>query len=155
MGTHFKGSKKEMLALDTYIKLARAAETVSARINSYIFKKGLTESQFGILDALYHIGPLCQRELGVKILKSGGNITHVIDNLEKQGLVRRERGEDRRYFTIHVTRQGKSLMDKVFPHHVEQVVKELGMLTEEDHRQLQRLCKLVGLSKIESVIPES
>lgn len=147
MGTHFKGSKKETLALNTYIKLVRAAETVTARINSHILKKGLTESQFGILDALYHIGPLCQRELGIKILKSGGNITHVIDNLEKLGFVKRERGTDRRYFTVNLTRQGEILMDKIFPKHVENVVKEFEVLSEEELKQLQHLCKLIGIKE--------
>jgi MarR family transcriptional regulator, 2-MHQ and catechol-resistance regulon repressor len=147
MGTHFKGSKKETLVLNTYIKLVRAAETVTARINSHILKKGLTESQFGILDALYHIGPLCQRELGVKILKSGGNITHVIDNLEKLGFVKRERGTDRRYFTVNITRQGEILMDKIFPKHVESVVKEFDVLSEEELKQLQHLCKLIGIKE--------
>jgi MarR family transcriptional regulator, 2-MHQ and catechol-resistance regulon repressor len=147
MGTHFKGSKKETLVLNTYIKLVRAAETVTARINSYILKKGITESQFGILDALYHIGPLCQRELGIKILKSGGNITHVIDNLEKLGFVKRERGADRRYFTVSITRQGEILMEKIFPKHVENVVKEFDVLSEEELKQLQHLCKLVGIKE--------
>ena len=68
---------------------------------------GLTISQFGVLEALHHKGPLCQRDIAVKILKSTGNITLVIDNLEKQGLVTRERtSEDRRYLTIRLTGQG-------------------------------------------------
>jgi MarR family 2-MHQ and catechol resistance regulon transcriptional repressor len=151
MGTHYKGSGKETLLLDTYIKLIRAAETVSARINSHIYKKGITESQFAILDALYHIGPLCQKEIGVKILKSGGNITHVIDNLESHGLVKRERGADRRYFSVHITKNGKSLMEKVFPKHIENVVNEFSVLTDEELIALQRMCKLIGLKEPKSV----
>jgi len=99
MGTHYKGSKKEVSALNTYIKLIRAASSVSARIGSLLTRKKLTESQFNILDALLHLGPLSQKQLGDKLLKSGGNITMVVDNLEKQNLVKRVRGEkDRRYF---------------------------------------------------------
>lgn len=150
MGTHYKGTEKEMLILNSYIKLIRAAETVTSRINSYIYKKGLTDSQFGILDALYHIGPLCQRELGKKILKSGGNITHVIDNLEKQGYVKRERGQDRRYFSVHITRQGRTLMEKIFPAHLAHVVNEFSVLTDKEQIELQRLCKLIGVGSNES-----
>ena len=58
MGTHFKGSKKEVRALNTYIKLIRAADTLSSRINKHLSDKGLTASQFNILDALYHVGTL-------------------------------------------------------------------------------------------------
>ena len=96
MGTHYKGTKKEINALDTYIKLIRSSESVRTRINEFIIKKGLTEIQFSALDALYYLGPLNQKELGNTLLRSGGNITLIIDNLEKQRLVKRERGEDRR-----------------------------------------------------------
>ena len=89
MGTHYKGSRKETDALNSYIKLIRAAESLNSKINLELSKLDLTESQFGVLDALLHLGPLKQKEIGKKILKSGGNITMVIDNLEKQDLVQR------------------------------------------------------------------
>ena len=81
MGTHFSGSKKNIEALNSYIKLIRSAESLSSKINLQLSEFGLTESQFGVLDALYHLGPMKQKELGKKILKSGGNITMVINNL--------------------------------------------------------------------------
>src|SRR6266702_4591444 len=90
-------------ALNTYTKLMRAAESVTSRVNRVLLAPKLTISQFGVLEALYHKGPLCQKEIAVKILKSTGNITLVIDNLEKQDLVRRERdNEDRRFLTINL-----------------------------------------------------
>ena len=69
MGTRYDGTDEEVNALNTFIKLVRAAESVSVRINSSLPKNGLTESQFGVLEALYHLGPLCQRDLGSKLLK--------------------------------------------------------------------------------------
>ena len=57
MGTHYKGSKKEMRALDSYTKLMRAADTINSAVNLSLSKFGLTESQFNVLDALYHLGP--------------------------------------------------------------------------------------------------
>nr|NIP73420.1 MarR family transcriptional regulator [Gammaproteobacteria bacterium]NIR98346.1 MarR family transcriptional regulator [Gammaproteobacteria bacterium]NIV21028.1 MarR family transcriptional regulator [Gammaproteobacteria bacterium] len=83
MGTHYKGDPAEVAALDAYIKLARAAESVIARIHRRT-ASGLTVSQFGVLEALYHLGPMHQRMIGAKLLKSGGNVTMVIDNLEKR-----------------------------------------------------------------------
>lgn len=107
MGTHYNGSKKVMRALDSYIKLMRAADTINSAVNLSLSKFGLTESQFNVLDALYHLGPLSQKELGYKLLKSGGNITMVIDNLEKDAYVERRRGtEDRRIFFVHLTKEG-------------------------------------------------
>src|SRR5437879_1514833 len=101
MGTHHEGTRAEVRALDALVKLMRAADSVSARLAETITGAGLSESQFGVLEALYHLGPLCQREIAVKLLRSSGNITLVIDNLEARGLVRRERQqEDRRYITV-------------------------------------------------------
>ena len=91
MGTHYKGTAKEKLAPDTFIKLIRSVNSLSSGINLILSKNSLTESQFNVLDALYHLGHLTQKELGKKLLKSGGNITMVIDNLEKLGLVTKKR----------------------------------------------------------------
>ena len=102
MGTHYQGTKAEKIALCAHINLIRAAESVMSRIEHIFSQCGLTESQFGVLEVLLHLGPLCQRELGQKILKSSGNITMVVDNLEKQGLVLRQRdNRDRRRLDSH------------------------------------------------------
>ena len=98
MGTHYTGPPEQRTALDAFIKLTRAAESVEARAHGTLRGQGLTVSQFGVLEALYHLGPLCQGELAGKLLKSGGNLTTVVDNLERRGWVERQRGEgDRRF----------------------------------------------------------
>lgn len=146
MGTKYKGSKKEVNMLNSFIKLTRAADSVRSRISSVINTSEITESQFYVLDSLYHSGPLTQKDIGEKVFRSGGNITLVIDNLEKQGYVKRVRGkEDRRYFTIHLTKAGKNLMDKIFPQFVNAVKDELNVLGDSEHKQLQDLCKKVGV----------
>lgn len=146
MGTHYTGRKHEVTALNTYIKLIRAAESISARLNNKLIKEGLTESQFSVLESLLHLGPLCQKELGSKLLKSGGNITMVVDNLEKQGFVIRERDtNDRRYFKVNLTKQGKVLIEKLFPKHLGFIVEEIGILSEREQAELQRMCKSLGL----------
>lgn len=148
MGTHYKGTKKEILFLNSYIKLIRAAEAINYRMNTELSKSNLTESQFGVLEALLHLGPLCQKDLGNKLLKSGGNITMVIDNLEKRGLVKRERGEkDRRFFSIHLTKQGKNLIEKLFPQHLNFIINQMDVLSDDEHSELQRLCKKIGLKE--------
>lgn len=146
MGTKYKGTKKEVSILNSFIKLTRAADSVRGRISSVINTSEITESQFYVLDSLYHSGPLTQKDIGEKVFRSGGNITLVIDNLEKQGYVKRVRGkEDRRYFTIHLTRSGKNLMDKIFPGFVKAVKEEMNVLGDMEHKRLQELCKKVGV----------
>ncbi len=145
MGTHYKGTENEVRALDAYIKLMRGAESVTSRLNLLAAAAGLTISQFGALEALFHLGPLCQRELGEKLLKSSGNITMVVDNLEKRRLVKRRRGgEDRRFVTVHLTEQGRRLITSVFPRHVSAIVGEMRSLTKREQEELGRLCRKLG-----------
>jgi len=148
MGTHYQGNKKEINALNSYIKLIRSAETLTSKIYLELNNFNLTESQFGVLDALLHIGPLKQKELAKKILKSGGNITMVINNLEKEGFVQRKRGEkDRRHFMVHLTAKGKNKIQAVFPQLLKMITKHLEILNESEQKELQKLCKVVGLMK--------
>lgn len=134
-----------MRALDAYIKLVRSADSVSARIHAAILAEGLTESQFGVLEALLHLGPLTQCEIARKLLKSGGNITMVIDNLEKRGLARRTRSpKDRRYVTVRLTEAGKVLIEGIFPAHVQRVLDAMGRLTGEEQELLDGLCRKLG-----------
>jgi MarR family 2-MHQ and catechol resistance regulon transcriptional repressor len=146
MGTHYKGTTKEINSLNVYIKLLRASDSIRSRINKLITGKGLTESQFNMLDTLFHLGPLSQSELGKKLLKSGGNITMIVDNLEKRKLVKRERSKnDRRFFTIHLTKRGNNLIEKLFPEILSALINEIYILNEDEQIEFQRVCKLLGL----------
>ena len=145
MGTHHQGTKEDVQALDTFIKLTRAANSVSARVGRGTSQGGLTESQFGTLEALYHLGPLCPGEIAEKILKTSGNMTTVIDNLVRDGLVRRERSsEDRRQIKIHLTEQGASLIAILFEQRKDAIVEDLAILTPQEQETLGRLCKMLG-----------
>lgn len=147
MPTAYRGDDAAIRALNGYIKLSRAASAVEARVNGYLPDYGLTLSQFGVLEALYHLGPLYQQQLAQKILKSSGNLTLVIDNLVKRGLVARCReARDRRYVQIHLTDQGRELIAHLMPAHVERVTEVLSALSPEEQELLGRLCKKLGLS---------
>lgn len=135
-------------ALNCYTKLMRAAESVTSRTCRPMTAADLTISQFGVMEALLHKGPLCQRDIAAKILKSTGNMTMVIDNLEKRSLVRRERDSaDRRYLTVHLTDAGVELISKVFADVEASIVKEMGSLSSAEQEQLGILCKKLGLKK--------
>ena len=130
------------LALKTFTKLIRAAETVAAEVHSELANYNITVSQFGILEALFHLGPMCQKDLAAKILKSTGNITLVIDNLEKRNLVKRLRNEsDRRFFTIHLTPGGKRFIEDIFPAHAARIVEKMAVLTQEEQVMLGDYCR--------------
>ena len=146
MGSRYKGSKEEMRALDAFIKLVRAADSVSGRVEAYFVPLKLTVSQFGVLETLFHVGPLYQKQLGQKILKSSGNITMVVDNLEMRGFVQRIRDEkDRRRYAVHLTAKGRRIIRSFFPRHVARIVEEMNVLTNAELDELERLCRKVGL----------
>ena len=145
MPSHFKGCREALPALNAYINLIRASDTLMARLTAQLESQGLTAGQFGILEALYHLGPMCQKTLGEKLLRSGGNITVILDNLEKHGLVKRERQEeDRRKVLIRLTQAGNALITHVLPSHAEAISKEMSRLTPTEQEELRRICRKLG-----------
>lgn len=146
MGTHYKGSKNVQQTLNAFIKLTRASESVNGRLARHLSDANLTVSQFGALEALLHVGPLNQRELGQKLLKSGGNITLVIDNLQKSGLVQKKTDpNDRRAVIISLTKKGREFIEDFFPQHLEKIKEEFSVLTSEEKEQLASICKKLGI----------
>ena len=116
-----------------------------------VFLRPLGLRLFGILETLYHLGPLCQGAISEKLLKSTGNITLVLDNLEKRGLVERKREQnDRRMVKISLTAAGTALIEAVFPRHAASIAAEFSILTDEEQVELGRLCKKLGMGAPES-----
>jgi MarR family 2-MHQ and catechol resistance regulon transcriptional repressor len=145
MPTHYKGDPKLVLALDTFIKFTRAANAFESRLYQSTILGDLSPSQFGVLETLYHLGPLCQGEISAKLLKSTGNVTLVLDNLEKRSLVKRVRDmQDRRMVKIFLTPEGDVLIQRIFPKMVEAITRELSILTAEEQAQLGTLCRKLG-----------
>src|SRR5215472_10906772 len=111
-------SSEQRLALATYIRLMRAANAARTYASHQLEGTGLTLSQFAVLEALYHLGPMSLSDIAQKILTTGGNLTMVMGNLEKQGLAYRQRSpEDGRVLIVVLTPRGKSLIRRIFPEH--------------------------------------
>lgn len=132
-------------ALRLWIALARCYSTYSRAISGKIQEYGLTTPQFGILEALHHLGPLSLGELADKLLVTGGNVTYVMDRLEEMGLVYRERSvDDRRVIQAKLSSEGKALISNVFPGHVEYVEHLSGHLDPGEQDALRDLLKKLG-----------
>ena len=128
--------------------MTRCTNSVLARLTERNTIGDLTYSQFAVLEALYHLGHMTQGEVSRKILKSTSNITTVIDNLERDGLVRRERDtKDRRVIHVHLTEAGKGKIEAVFPNHVMALVEEFSVLSASEQETLGELCKRLGKGK--------
>ena len=140
-------SDQEEQALRLWIALARCYVTFSRAVACKVAEYDLTAPQFGVLEALLHLGPLSLGELAEKLLVTGGNVTYVMDRLESQGLVTRERsGADRRVIRAHLTSKGRKTIEAVFPGHVEFVEGLSKVLEPGEKDQLRELLKKLGKS---------
>jgi|SRR5262245_18318913 len=147
MPTHYKGRPRERRALDSFIKLNRAVDSLAARLQPGLAQAGLTSGQLAVLEALLHRGPMSQRELGQKLLRSSPNMTTVIDNLERTGLLRRRRGgKDRRVALVSLTSAGRRRIERAFPAHARRIADLLAALSADEQDELGRLCKKLGLA---------
>ncbi len=148
MKTTEKYGKKADLALSMWVKLARAADTLAMFTAKDIDDYGVTVPQFGILETLGHLGSMKIGEMCSKKLTTGGNMTVVIDNLEKLGLVERIKdNEDRRAYVVSLTEKGKDKFNEMFPKHaiyVEDLV--WSALNEKEIIKLSELLKKLGCS---------
>lgn len=132
-------------ALRLWIALARCYMTFSRAVAGKVQEYGLTTPQFGILEALHHLGPLSLGELADKLLVTGGNVTYVMDRLEEQGLVYRQRSPaDRRIIQAKLTEKGKELIASVFPGHGEYIEHLARHLSLEEQEATRELLKKLG-----------
>lgn len=141
-----KHNEHSQEALDLYIALARASQWVNAHADRDIRQHGLNRTEFGVLELLYHKGPQPLQQIGSKVLMSSGNITYVVDKLEKKQFVRRRVSlEDRRLIYAEVTEEGSAFIEQVFPQHSEVIRQSVAGLTVEEQSQAAQLLKKLGL----------
>jgi MarR family 2-MHQ and catechol resistance regulon transcriptional repressor len=149
MGSRYGGPEEQRLALDTFIKLNRCLNALLSRIaRECRLPEELTPSRFSVMEALLHCGPLCQQDAARKVLRTPGNITAVVDQLEQEGLVeRKEDPADRRRRLLHLTGRGRRLMEDHFPKHAECVTRGMKILSSGEQRTLGSLCRKLGLGQ--------
>lgn len=132
------------LNLNLTIALSRSVQRIRRKEQTEIAQHGLTLSQFAVLEALYHKGPLRIQDLLTKTLSTGGNMTVVIRNLIRSGYITKRKDEiDRRASIVELTDNGERLISSIFPDHrrtIDSLFETLN--TEEKEQMLQLLKKL-------------
>lgn len=132
-------------ALRTYVRLMRAANTMRSFAARQLSDTGLTLTQFAVLEALYHLGPMSLSEVARKVLTTGGNLTMVVGNLEKEGLVsRRCSEEDARVYIVSLTAKGARTIAEIFPKHAAALTERIQVLGPQEQEQLGDLCRKLG-----------
>jgi len=135
----------EASALRLWVILSRAHDAVARHAEADVARHGLTIAEFGIIEALYHVGPMLLGELQRKILVSSGGVTYLVDRLEQRGFVKRQPcPEDRRARYAALTSEGKRLMARIFPDHARAIERAMSGLTRTDRDRAATLLKALG-----------
>ena len=129
-----------------FLVLWKAARAVQAYAEHSIAELEMCGSDFAVLEALLHKGPLPINEIGKKVLLTSGSITVAVDRLESKGLVeRRASGTDRRAKIVHLTKEGKKLIARVYADHAEHMEQlASSSLGRAERDTLIRLLKKIG-----------
>jgi MarR family 2-MHQ and catechol resistance regulon transcriptional repressor len=133
-------------ALKLWVVLSRAHAAVAELVRRNVAARGLTVSEFAVLEVLYHKGPLHLGDVRRKILVSSGGITYLVDRLEGRGLVeRRACPEDRRASYAALTPAGEALIAEIFPAHADALAEAVAGLDPEETVGATDLLRTLGL----------
>lgn len=138
------GDKKQTV-LELWEKLSKAYDKVRKVQSKQMFEQNLTTPQFGVLEILSKTGPVPLKKISEEMMVTGANITCVVDNLEKEGFVKRiPSKEDRRVIHADLTPQGKAKLESIMPAYSESMAGVFAAFTEHELKELAKL-----LSKIQ------
>jgi MarR family 2-MHQ and catechol resistance regulon transcriptional repressor len=133
------------------VRLVRSAETLHGNVSRSLALEGLSASKFSTLKVLKIHGALSQRDIAKYILKSGGNITVLVDGLEADGLVIRDRDtKDRRIVYVRLTTAGEALFDRIYPDHLIHIREAMSNLCNDECEMLTSLLAKLSPEKSES-----
>ncbi|MCX6169042.1 MAG: MarR family winged helix-turn-helix transcriptional regulator [Ignavibacteriales bacterium] len=139
-------SEKKQLALDLFEKLSKAYDKYHKVQAKQMFSENLTSPQFGVLEILYKTGPVPLKRLSEEMMVTGANITCVMDNLEKEGFVKRIFSkEDRRVILADLTASGKAKIGSIMPKYSDNIASLTSVLSDHEQKELAKL-----LSKFEA-----
>ncbi|HEV2446599.1 MAG TPA: MarR family transcriptional regulator, partial [Candidatus Sulfopaludibacter sp.] len=129
-----------------WLILWKAYDTLRAHAECHIHSLGIGFSDFGVLEALLHKGPMPINTLGAKVRLTSGSITALVDRLAQKGLLeRREDPADRRTRMVHLTPAGRKLISCAFADHEAAMDRATSGLTPAERAQAADLVRKLGL----------
>jgi MarR family 2-MHQ and catechol resistance regulon transcriptional repressor len=129
-----------------WIVLARCYKALSTRMEQSVAAAGLCLTDFMILEALLHKGPLTITEIQGKILLASGSMTAAVDRLEKKGaIVRRAIQQDRRARQLELTSDGRRLSERIYRKHKADFEPLMDILGDKEKQQTYASLKKLGL----------
>jgi MarR family 2-MHQ and catechol resistance regulon transcriptional repressor len=132
--------------LQLIIALGRALQALERTVRPHLTQSGLSLTEFAVLEVLYHKGALRLGEIRDRILVTAASTTYVVKKLEERGLMRRRTcAEDSRVVFGELTAKGRTLIDEVFPAHVERLQQAMAGLSVSQKREVSRLLRALIL----------
>ena len=132
----------DQLNLKFIVGLYRSYARINRSSQKLLAEFDLTVAQFGVLEALYHLGSMKIGDIIAKTLSTSGNMTVVIKNLEKDGWIQRYPDpDDGRICLIQLTEKGAQLIATIFPKHLQDLETLLSNLSSDEKDQLLKLLK--------------
>lgn len=139
--------EREQLSLDLFVALSRASKVLMEENSKKIDSYGVNATEFAVLELLFHKGEQPIQKIGQKILLQSGSMTYVINQLEKKGLLERQRCPvDKRVFYAKNTEKGNELISNVFPEHKQMITELMSVLSEEELVEMTLQLKKLGKS---------
>ena len=126
-----------------FLALLRTTDLARRRFAEVVEPRGITGQQYNVLRILRGAGAdgLCRNEVGERLVRRVPDVTRLLDRMEGQKLVSRQRGSDRRYVTTKITSRGLALLDRLDEDVRESHDRLLGHLGD---RRLRTLIELLG-----------
>jgi MarR family 2-MHQ and catechol resistance regulon transcriptional repressor len=133
-------TEKKQQVLELWDKLSKAYDKVKRLQSKQMFQEKLTTPQFGVLEILLKNGPIPLKRISDEMMVTGANITCVVDNLEKEGFVRRIHSkEDRRVILADLTDEGRVKINSIMPSYADNMANALGVLNDVEMKELKRI----------------
>jgi len=135
--------------LKAFTVLFRAYQTIQEATRRDLLQYDLNQTEFSVLEFLYHRGEQPIQVIGKRILIASSSITYVIDKLEQKGYVyRRACPKDRRVTYIFLTNEGRTLLEEIFPKHEQKINEIFEVLDHEELETMILSLKKVGFNAI-------
>ena len=128
-----------------WLVLMKAFQALMPHAAESVERTELGDSDFRVLEALLHKGPLPVNTLGPKVWLTPGSISVAVDRLVKKGLVlRKDHPRDRRVRRVELTAKGRALIMRGFREHAAAMETVVSVLSKNERLTLLRLLKKLG-----------
>lgn len=128
-------------AVLAWLRLFRVFQRIDRASSEHLRSWGLSTAQFDVLARVGTSRGITQQELADRLLVTKGNISQLLDRMEKLGLLRR--CQERRSNTLVLTEQGQALYERVVPAQEKLIAEQLVALSPAEVSDLQRLLRKV------------